>query len=165
MSELDQGITGRHPVVRGTRRSWLTRPFALAAPVALLLLVSACGSDTATPTATPGASEPAPTTTGDSAGGAAGSVLTGTVGEGDAFIITLTDSAGAPVTTLPAGSYEVKVKDASKIHNFHLTGTGVEEKTTVPEVADVTWNVTLVAGTYTFKCDPHAKMTGTFTVT
>lgn len=165
MSELDQGITDRHQVVRVIRRSWMTRPFALAAPVALLLLVSACGSDTATPTATPGASEPAPTTTGDPSGGAAGSVLTGTVGEGDAFTITLTDGTGAPVTTLPAGSYEVKVKDASKMHNFHLTGPGVEEKTTVPEVADATWMVTFAAGTYTFKCDPHPPMTGSFTVT
>lgn len=165
MSTVDHQVTARHQVDRGTRRSWMTRPLALATPVALLLLVSACGSDTATPAAPPAASKPAPTTTGDSSGGAAGSVLTGTVGEGDAFTITLKDGTGAPVTTLKAGSYEVKVKDASAIHNFHLTGTGVQETTTVPEVTDVTWNITLVAGTYTFKCDPHAQMTGSFTVT
>jgi len=128
--------------------------------MALLFLVSACGSSN-TPAATPTTAAP---TTVAAAGGAAGTELTGVVGEGDAFSITLKDSTGAPVTTLKAGKYTVKVKDASKIHNFHLTGTGVEEKTTVPEVTDVTWNVTLVAGTYTYKCDPHAKMTGSFTV-
>lgn len=147
-----------------SRQSRYTRPLALAIPIALLSLVTACGSDTTTPT-TPTATAGSSATTADSAGGAAGSVLTADVGEGDAFTITLKDSTGAPVTTLPAGSYEVKVKDASAIHNFHLTGPGVEEKTTVPEVTDATWKVTLSAGSYTFKCDPHAKMTGTFTVT
>jgi len=42
----------------------------------------------------------------------------------------------------------------------------VDQKTTVPDTKDVTWAVNLVAGTYTFQCDPHAaKMVGTFTVT
>lgn len=59
----------------------------------------------------------------------------------------------------------MKVKDASKIHNFHLTGAGVDQKTTVPDITEATWTVVLQAGTYTFKCDPHPKMTGTFTVT
>ena len=57
------------------------------------------------------------------------------------------------------------MKDPSKIHNFKLTGTGVDEKTSVPEIADATWKVKLVAGTYTYTCGPHPKMTGTFTVT
>lgn len=157
MSESDQNVTAIRPLVRGTVGSRLRRPFAFAAPMALLFLVSGCGSSD-TPAATP--TSGALTTQ-----AAAGSELTGVVGEGDAFVITLKDSTGAPVTTLKAGSYTVKVKDASKIHNFHLTGTGVKETTTVPEVKDVTWKVTLVAGTYTYKCDPHAKMTGSFTVT
>ena len=146
------------------RHSRVMRPLALALPIVLLSVLTGCGEDATTPTATAGSSA----TTSDSAGGAAGSELTAVVGqEGDvdAFKITLMDGAGAEVTTLPAGDYTVKVKDLSKIHNFHLTGTGVEETTTVPEVADVTWTVTFTAGTYTFKCDPHAKMTGTFTVT
>jgi len=161
MSESDQHVTAYHPVFLGLDRRKVLRPLALATPVALLLLVSACGDDTTT---TPAASEPAATTS-DSAGGAAGSELTASVGEGDKPVITLMDSAGAPVTTLKAGSYTVKVKDLSTKHNFHLTGTGVEEKTTVPEVADATWTVTFAAGTYTFKCDPHPPMIGTFTVT
>ena len=38
--------------------------------------------------------------------------------------------------------------------------------TTVPEVAKQTFEVTLVAGTYNFVCDPHAQqMKGELTVT
>jgi len=92
-------------------------------------------------------------------------VLTGALGANDAFTITFTDEAGKPVTTLPAGSYQVSIKDTSKIHNFHLSGPGVDETTTVPEVKDVTWTVVLKAGTYTYICDPHPNMKGTFTVT
>jgi len=161
MTVSDQDVTAKHHDVGGTRRSRVLRPLALATPLALLFLVSACGDDATTPTATTGSSA---TTSGSAGGAAAGGVLTGAV-DSDAFVITLKDSTGAPVTSLKAGSYEVKVKDASKIHNFHLTGPGVEEKTTVPEMTDATWTVTLAAGTYTFKCDPHAKMTGSFTVT
>jgi len=160
MSEPDQAVTANYPVVMGTDRRRVMRPLALATPVALLLLLTACGGSTSSPA---GGSSTAPA--GGSSGGADGSVLTATVGEGDAFKITLMDSAGAPLTSLKAGSYTVKVKDASKIHDFHLTGPGVEEKTTVPETTEVTWKVTLQAGTYTFKCDPHPKMVGTFTVT
>jgi len=75
------------------------------------------------------------------------------VGQGDAPVITLVDSAGAPVTSLKAGSYTINVKDLSTHHDFHLTGTGVDQKTSVPDTKDVTWTVKLVAGTYTFKCD------------
>jgi len=57
------------------------------------------------------------------------------------------------------------IKDTSAIHNFHLTGPGVDETTTVPEIKDVTWNVVLKAGTFTYVCDPHLNMKGTFTVT
>jgi hypothetical protein len=95
-------------------------------------------------------------------------VLTGTVGEEakpDAFVITLTDGSGAEVTSLPAGQYDIEVDDLSSIHNFHLTGPGVDEKTTVPGTGTVTWTVSLEPGEYTFVCDPHAQnMVGTFTV-
>jgi hypothetical protein len=150
--ELDQHATANPSVARGIYRRRVMRPLVFAVPVALLSLLAACGDS-----GTPAASGAAP---------AAGSVLTGTVGQGDAPVITLVDSAGAPVTSLKAGSYMVNVKDLSTHHNFHLTGTGVDQKTTVPGTKDVTWAVNLVAGTYTFQCDPHAaKMVGTFTVT
>ncbi|WP_411283236.1 hypothetical protein [Lapillicoccus sp.] len=145
------------------------RPLVLAVPVALLSLVGACGSSS-TPANGPAAAassapSSAPSSSSSSGGGAAAGVLTGSVGEGDAYVITLMDSTGAPVTSLKAGSYTVKVKDASKIHDFHLSGPGVDQKTTVPEVTEASWTVTLQAGTYTYKCDPHPKMTGSFTVT
>lgn len=148
----DQHATTRPSAVKSIHRGRAMKPLVLAVPVALLSLLAACG-DADTPVAV---APPA----------AAGSILTGTVGEGDAPVITLVDSAGAPVTSLKAGSYTVKVKDLSTKHNFNLTGSGVDEKTSVPDTAEATWNVTLVAGTYTFDCDPHEKkMVGTFTVT
>ena len=54
--------------------------------------------------------------------------LTGTVGPG--FTITL-KQAGKKVTKLKAGTYVFKIADKSTIHNFHLTGPGVNKKTTV----------------------------------
>ena len=60
----------------------------------------------------------------------------------------------------------MKVKDLSTWHNFHLSGKGVDEKSTVPETTEVTWTVQLTAGSYTFRCDSYAqKMVETFTVT
>lgn len=165
MSEPGQDFTANAVVQRMDRRR-VMRPLALAVPVALLSLVAACGSSD-TPAAGGSSSAP-PVASESSPADAAMSELTGTVGaegEPDAFKITLTDSTGAPVTSLKAGDYTVKVKDLSKIHNFKLTGTDVDEKTSVPEVEEATWKVTLVAGTYTYVCGPHPKMTGSFTVT
>lgn len=143
-----------------TRSTPTRRQLALAAPAVLVLLTAACGS-------TNSASTPAPTAAASSAApaSAAGETLSAVVGEGDAFTIDLKDSSGAAVTTLKAGTYQIKVKDASKIHNFHLTGPGVEQKTSVPDIVDTTWTVTLTAGSYTYRCDPHKNMTGSFTVT
>ena len=150
--EPGQQATANHSGAKNIHRRRVMRALVPAVPVALMSLLAAC-SNSSTPAAS-------------GAPAAAGSVLTGTVGQGDAPVITLVDSAGAPVTSLKAGSYTVKVKDMSARHNFHLSGTGVDEKTSVPETTEVTWTVTLVAGTYTFDCDPHAqKMVGTFAVT
>ena len=174
MTQLDQDATASQPVAHGVVHRWAIRPLVLVVPVALLSLVGACGSSSSPPANAPAAagsstsasSSPSSSSAGGAtAGGAAAGVLTGSVGEGDAYVITLMDSTGAPVTSLKAGSYTVKVKDASKIHDFHITGPGVDQKTTVPEITEATWTVTLQAGTYTYKCDPHPKMTGSFTVT
>ena len=92
-----------------------------------------------------------------------GSTLTASVGPG--FEISLTDADGADVTTLAAGTYTIEVDDQSDIHNFHLTGTGVDESTEVSAVGAETWEVTFEAGTYEFVCDPHAStMNGSFEV-
>ncbi len=149
----------------------------IVVPVAVLALLTGCGGGSSTsttgsgPAPTTGVVPASPATTNSAApaGGsssAGGSVLTGTVGKGDAFVIALVDSTGAKVNTLKAGTYQVKVKDLSKIHDFHLVGPGVDKATSVPDVVDVTWSVNLTAGSYTYKCDPHAAhMVGTFTVT
>lgn len=84
---------------------------------------------------------------------------------GPGFEILLRDANGVRVTQLSPGAYDIEVDDASEEHNFHLAGPGVNERTTVEFVGKTTWTVTLVNGTYTFLCDPHAStMRGTFTV-
>ena len=95
---------------------------------------------------------------------ASGSTLTASVGPG--FEISLTGADGADATTLAAGTYTIEVDDQSDIHNFHLSGTGVDESTDVSAVGTETWEVTFEAGTYEFVCDPHAStMNGSFEVT
>ena len=112
-------------------------------------------------------SEPAGEVPGQTAGGEP-SVLTGSVGtpeDPEAFVITLVDSTGEPVTSLPAGDYVIEVSDPATIHNFHLMGGSVDETTSVPEVEETTFEVTLEAGDYRYVCDPHPQMSGSFTVT
>jgi plastocyanin len=91
--------------------------------------------------------------------------LIATVGVNDAFTISLTTSTGAPVTDTPAGTYEIQVRDASSVHNFHLQGPGVNQATDVGFVGNATWTVTFQdRQRYRFVCDPHAgQMNGSFT--
>jgi plastocyanin len=89
--------------------------------------------------------------------------LNGTVGPG--FTITLT-SSGKKVTKLKAGTYVFKISDKASIHNFHLTGPGVNKSTSVGGKGASTWKLNLKKGTYKFVCDPHKSfMKGSFTVT
>jgi plastocyanin len=92
--------------------------------------------------------------------------LIATVGQNDAFTISLRNAAGATVRDIPAGTYEIEVHDESNQHNFHLSGPGVDMSTTVGEVRTVTWTVTFQdKQTYRFVCDPHStSMRGSFTV-
>ena len=142
------------------------RKLPLGLALASLTLAAACGGDSPDTTAGPTETE-MPTVASPASGQA--TVLTGTVGtvdDPDAPVITLTDNSDQPVTTLPAGQYQVQVSDLSAKHNFHLKGGTVDETTTVPEVTDTTFDVTLEPGDYTFVCDPHAKkMVGQFSVT
>ena len=88
--------------------------------------------------------------------------LKGTTGPG--FTITLTKS-GKKVTKLKAGTYVFKISDKSSIHNFHLTGPGVDKKTPVGGQGTFTWKLKLKKGTYKFVCDPHKSfMKGSFKV-
>jgi PASTA domain-containing protein len=86
------------------------------------------------------------------------------VGTNDGGDITLTRE-GAAVQHLAPGEYTIEVRDRSAIHNFHLSGPGVDRQTTVADVGTTTWNVAFSEGTYLFVCDPHADvMRGGFTV-
>src|ERR1700730_14000090 len=76
---------------------------------------------------------------------AATPILKGTVGPG--FTITLT-KGGKKVTSLPAGTYTIVVADKSGIHNFHLTGKGLNKSTSVGGQGTSTWTVKLRKGTY-----------------
>jgi hypothetical protein len=87
--------------------------------------------------------------------------LVGTAGPG--FTITLKKS-GTKVTKLKAGKYAITISDRSSSHNFHLTGPGVNKKTSVGGTGKTTWTVMLQKGkTYRFMCDAHAStMKGSF---
>lgn len=89
--------------------------------------------------------------------------LTGVDGPG--FTITLKKGT-SKVTSLKAGKYTFVINDKSNIHNFHLTGPGVNKATGVGSTGTSTWTVTLKKGTYKYVCDPHAAiMKGSFKVT
>ena len=89
--------------------------------------------------------------------------LAGTVGPG--FTIGV-KKAGKTFKTLKAGKYSLTVADRSGIHNFRIKGPGrVNKATSVVRQGTTTFALTLVKGTYTFVCDPHASsMKGSFTV-
>jgi plastocyanin len=90
--------------------------------------------------------------------GTRGDTLIGTVGPG--FTISMNK------TTVKAGTYTITIHDKSNIHNFHLTGPGVNKRTSVPRLGTTTWTVKLVKGTYRFVCDPHKTiMKGVLKVT
>ncbi len=121
----------------------------LAAAILALVLAAGCGSKSSTKTSS--------NQTATSSSG-----LVGTVGPG--FTISLTND-GAAVKTLKPGAYKITVNDKSSIHDFHLTGPGVDKTTDVAFTGTVSWTVKLSKGAYTYTCDPHtATMTGDFTV-
>src|SRR6476469_3418438 len=70
--------------------------------------------------------------------------------DGPGFTITMSK------TTVKGGTYTIVIHDKSNIHNFHLTGPGVNKLTSVLWVGTKTWTVTLKKGVYRFVCDPHA---------
>jgi plastocyanin len=87
---------------------------------------------------------------------AATPVYKGTVGPG--FTITM---ASKPAK---AGTVKIVVADKSNAHNFHLTGPGVNVKTSVSAIGTKTFTVTLKKGLYKFVCDPHVFMKGSFRI-
>ena len=94
----------------------------------MALAVAGCGGsndETAAGTDTTATDTTATTDTTDTSGAATGTKLIGSVASDD-FTITLTTEDGTNVTSLPAGDYTLEIVDKSDIHNFHLTGSGVD---------------------------------------
>jgi plastocyanin len=90
--------------------------------------------------------------------------LTGTVGPG--YTISLRTPAGVAVRSLRAGRYAITVRDRGAIHNFHLTGTGLNRRTGVAGRITTVWTLQLRAGTLRWVCDPHRlRMRGSARVT
>jgi plastocyanin len=88
----------------------------------------------------------------------------GTVGPG--FTITLTIQ-GKNVKKLKAGTaYRFVIGDRSDIHDFHLSGPGINRVLTSVEFTGTKSVVlTLKKGSYSFVCDPHSGvMHGRFAV-
>jgi plastocyanin len=82
--------------------------------------------------------------------------LTGTDGPG--FVISMSAKATTgtpPPKTVKHGKYVITIHDLSSIHNFHITGPGVNKLTSVPATGTTKWTVNLKKGTYHFVCDPH----------
>ena len=128
-------------------------PIAVGVAVAALALAGCGGGD----------EEATPTDTGTTTTPAVGSTLKGSVGPG--FEISLSTEDGQEVTALAPGSYTLEVDDMASIHNFHLTGPGVDVETEVSEEETETFQVELQTGSYSFVCDPHASsMNGSFEV-
>ena len=97
-----------------------------------------------------------------------GRQLYGTLGPGLTIHLFENGPDGQPVTSLRPGNYWLTVHDTSAFHNFHVFGPGLDNVvTTVPfNGGDVTVELHLEHGEYTFQCDPHALlgMKGTFDV-
>ncbi|WP_405216584.1 plastocyanin/azurin family copper-binding protein [Agrococcus sp. Ld7] len=150
---------------------------ATAALVAAVLLSGCTGSspDDAAPAADSAPAETAaPGASGET--GAAETPADGTrttlmavVGSADdpeAYAIGILDETGALRTSVPAGDYSLTFVDRSQLHNFHLMGEGVDVATEVQGTDESTVEVTLVAGTYEYVCDPHSgTMSGVLEVT
>jgi plastocyanin len=90
--------------------------------------------------------------------------VTGTVGPG--FTIGLA-MHGKKVAKLRAGTtYRFIMRDRSSIHDFHLSGPGLNRVlTSVPFTGTKSFVLRLRKGRYRFVCDPHAGiMHGRFNV-
>jgi hypothetical protein len=66
-------------------------------------------------------------------------------------------SQGRTPPTIPPGTYTIRVVDDAVTHNFHLSGPGVDQTTSVDDLQTSTWTVTFQPGsTYRFQCDVHS---------
>lgn len=104
-----------------------------------------------------------------SAGAQQGTLLIATVGTNDGFDIGLAFPDGRQVTELPPGTYTVRVRDRSTLHNFHLASnqdSSVNFRTELAFVGEQDFTVTFRDNTrYAYACEPHWQtMNGSFLV-
>ena len=94
---------------------------------------------------------------------AAPKTVNGTVGPG--FTISL-KRGSKKVTRLTPTTYRFKVTDKSSIHDFHLSGPGVNKVITgIGFKGTKTVTIKLRKGVYRYRCDPHSdEMHGSFKV-
>ena len=57
------------------------------------------------------------------------------------------------------------VSDRSRADNFHLSGPGIDRKTSVAGRQTVTWKMRLRSGVYRYRSDAHPRLRKTFRVT
>jgi plastocyanin len=88
--------------------------------------------------------------------------LLGRVGPGRS--ISLRTASGTRVATTAAGKYELAIRDSSRTDDFHLSGPGVNRRTSLRGRASVTWGLRLAAGTYRYRSDAHPALRGSFRV-
>jgi hypothetical protein len=86
-------------------------------------------------------------------------------GKVTARAITLNTASGSRVRSVVAKTYRLTVSDSSNKQNFHLTGPGVNKKTSVQGKTRATWTLRLRAGKYTYRSDKNRRLKRTFTVT
>jgi Copper binding proteins, plastocyanin/azurin family len=103
------------------------------------------------------------------AGPAANPVLIATVGTNDGTDIDLADVNAVHVSRLTAGTYDIVVRDRSRLHNFHLASNSdptVDFRTELDFVGEMTFTVTFRDETrYAYACEPHWQtMNGEFFV-
>jgi Copper binding proteins, plastocyanin/azurin family len=120
-----------------------------ALPVALVLVLSGATSAPARPTANP--------------------ILYATLGTNDGFDIDLADANAVHVSRLVPGTYDIVVRDRSRLHNFHLASNSdptVDFRTDLDFVGEMTFTVTFRDETrYAYACEPHWQtMNGEFFV-
>lgn len=101
--------------------------------------------------------------------GADGELLIATVGTNDGFDIALRHQDGSLVEELLPGTYTVRVRDLSRLHNFHLASNGdptVDFRTELEFVGEQDFTVTFKDGNrYAYACEPHWQtMNGAFFV-
>ena len=86
-------------------------------------------------------------------------------GKVTAKAISLNTASGSRVRLVVAKTYRLTVSDSSNKQNFHLTGPGVNKKTSVKGKARATWTLQLRPGKYTYRSDKNKRLKRTFTVT